>query len=156
MECSHNCATCNSNCRFRCPICGESCIHVNSLTVQNLVNRQININNKYFLCTNSNCDIIYVDEHNIDIFSKEDVKVPVWFKSDFFNYIVCYCRNIYLRDIFQAVFSIEEPTKENILKYLNKENVITDCLLNNPTGKSCDLLFKNSIDYAVELKKQQE
>lgn len=156
MECSHNCATCNSNCGFKCPVCGANCIYVNSLTVQNLTNKQIDVEKKYFLCTNPNCDVIYVDEHNIDIFSKRDVKVPVWYKSDFFNYIVCYCRNIYLRDVLQAVFSIDNPTKENILKFLNKENVETNCLLNNPTGKSCDLLFENSINYAIDLKKQQE
>ena len=34
------------------------------------------------------------------------------------NYVVCYCRNIYLKDVIKAVFSIDEPTKENIIKFL--------------------------------------
>ena len=61
---------------------------------------------------------------------------------------------IYLKDIIRAVFSIEDATKEEIIKFLGKENIETNCLLNNPLGKDCDLLFNNAIEYAIKLKEK--
>lgn len=155
MECSHNCSTCSSTYFFKCPVCGANCIPVANETVANLTKKTIDNTKKHYLCTNSKCDVAYIDEELSNIYSTNDVKVPIWYKSDFFNYIVCYCRQIYLRDVIRAVFSLEDPTKDNIIKFLEKENVETNCLLNNPTGNSCDMLFENSIEYAIDLKKQQ-
>ena len=39
-------------------------------------------------------------------------------------------------------------TKDEVLKYLNKDISKTDCLHKNPIGKECDELFKNAIEYA--------
>ena len=55
----------------------------------------------------------------------------------------------------KAVFSLDNPTKEEIIKFLGKENIESNCIANNPTSKSCDLLFENAIEYANELKAQQ-
>jgi hypothetical protein len=154
MECSHDCTTCSSQCGVKCPICGAAGIVVPSDTVKNLTQNNIDKDKIYFICTNPKCDIVYFDENYENLISTKNVLVPIWYKSDFFNYVVCYCRNIFLRDIIRAVFSLDNPTKENIIKFLEKDKIETNCLLNNPIGKSCDLLFENSIEYAIDLKKQ--
>ena len=55
----------------------------------------------------------------------------------------------------KAVFSLENPTKDEIIKFLGKENIESNCIANNPTSKSCDVLFENAIEYAKELKENQ-
>ena len=42
-----------------------------------------------------------------------------------------------------------------IIKFLGKENIESNCIANNPTSKSCDLLFENAIEYAKELKEKE-
>ena len=157
MECNKECATCQTTCSIKCPVCGANGLGVESATVLNLSNKLINPMHKYYICLNPKCDTIYFDEENEYQLLKDDVKVPVWFKSHFMNYIVCYCRSIYLKDIISAVLSMnEEITKENIIKYLKKESIETNCLINNPVSRDCELLFKNAIDYALSLKQKEE
>lgn len=157
MECTNNCSTCTSTCGRNCPICNGSSLGVETATVINLSKKtNINFDNQFYICLNPKCKVIYFDDNNSNIIEYTDVKVPVWFKSNFMNYVVCYCRNIYLKDVIKAVFSIDEPTKENIIKFLDKEKMEINCLINNPISRDCDLLFKNAIEYALDLKNKQE
>ena len=157
MECTNNCSTCTSTCGHSCPVCGGSAMGVETATVINLSKiTSLDIEKQFYICLNPKCKVIYFNENNSNVIEYQDVKVPVWFKSNFMNYVVCYCRNIYLRDVIKAVLSLEEPSKENIIKFLNKENIETNCLINNPISRDCDILFKNAIEYALDLKKKQE
>lgn len=154
MECDKNCSTCQSTCGKVCPVCGATAIGVNTATVLNLTDVEVDINDHFYLCLNGKCNAAYFSDLGT-LIEKTEVKVPIWFKSNFFEYIVCYCRKIYLRDVIKAVFSLENPTKEEIIKFLGKDNIESNCVANNPTSKSCDLLFENAIEYAKELKEQQ-
>lgn len=154
MECDKNCSTCQSTCGKVCPICGSTAIGVETATVLNLTDTEIKIDDRFYLCLNGGCHVAYFNDAGV-LIEKTEVKVPIWFKSNFFEYIVCYCRNIYLKDIIKAVFTLENPTKEDIIKFLGKEHIESNCIANNPTSKSCDLLFENAIEYAKELKLKQ-
>lgn len=157
MECNNNCASCQSECGKKCPICGSSALGVLSATVLNLAKTPIKPDHQFYICLNPRCKTVYFDEEEDQIIVQDDVKVPIWFKSTFMNYMICYCRQIYLKDVIKAVFSMEEePTIENIVKYLGKEDIETNCLINNPISRDCDLLFKNAIEYAVDLKNKEE
>ena len=157
MECNNNCATCSSSCQKHCPNCEGNALGVETVTVINLSKRtDISIDKQYYICLNPRCKTIYFSEDYKTIIEKDEVKVPVWFKSNFMEYLVCYCRNIYLKDIIRAVFSIENPTKEKVIAFLEKEDIETNCLVNNPVSRDCDLLFKNAIEYALELKAKEE
>ncbi len=157
MECNNNCSICTSTCSKHCPICNGNAIGVETVTVLNLTKRtNINIDKQFYICTNPKCTVTYFNEDNSDIIVHDEMNVPVWFKSSFLNYMVCYCRKIYLKDVIKAVLSLENPTKENIIKYLDKENIETNCLVNNPISRDCDILFKNAIEYALDLKSKQE
>lgn len=153
VECNKDCATCQTGCGIKCPVCGAACIAVESATVANLSKVPIKLDHAFYICLNPKCKTSYFDDQDT-ILVLDDIKVPIWFKSSFLDYMVCYCRQIYLKDIIRAVLSIENPTKEEIIKFLEKENIETNCLLNNPLGKDCDLLFNNAIEYAIKLKQK--
>lgn len=157
MECTNNCSTCSSTCGKQCPVCKASAMGVESATVLNLSNRDnLHLDKQFYICLNPKCKVVYFNEENNDIIEHSELSVPVWFKSNFLNYIVCYCRKIYLKDVIRAVFSLENPTKENIITFLNKNNIETNCLINNPVSRDCDILFKNAIEYAMDLKNNQK
>lgn len=155
MECNNNCSTCTTSCQQKCPKCDGSALGIETATVLNLTTRtDVKVDKQHYICLNPRCNVIYFSEDNKEIYLKNEIKVPIWFKSNFMEYLVCYCRNIYLKDIIKAVFTLENPTKEEIIKFLEKENISTNCLINNPVSRDCDLLFRNAIEYALELKEK--
>lgn len=157
MECNKECSTCQSECAKHCPVCGQSALGVESATVLNLSKVNIKPERQFYICLNPKCKTIYFDEQEEQIIVADDVKVPIWFKSNFMNYMICYCRQIYLKDVIRAVLSMnDEPTIDNVVKFLEKENIETNCLINNPISRDCDLLFNNAIEYAIDLKKRED
>lgn len=156
MECSKECSTCISTCGMECPICHKKGINVPFDTVLALSKElKLKMNSNYYICTNPICDVAYFSDDG-QIIKKDEVKVDIWFKKNNKNYIVCYCRNIHLKDIIKAVTALDDVTKENIIKYLEKDKIKTNCLVNNPLGKNCDILFQNAIEYALKIKNQQK
>ncbi len=156
MECSKECNTCQTACGKSCPVCQKNGILVPNDTVIALTNSlNIMMNQKHYICVNPICDVVYFSEDD-RVIKKEEVKVDVWFKKHNKNYIVCYCRNITLQDIMHSVIKDNIETKDEIIKHLNKENVKTNCLINNPLGKDCDRLFENAIENAKNIKNKQE
>lgn len=148
VSCNGECSTCKSTCGTTCPKCGAPGKLVPSITVASLSNNQINLEEDHYLCLRPNCTTAYFTE-NGKIIDKEEVKVPIWFKSKYEEYIVCYCRNIYLKDIVLAVIQLGGcENKKEILHYLGKEDGAGKCIIKNPTGAPCDELFANAIVYA--------
>ena len=153
IECNNDCNSCQSVCFKKCPICGGTAIRVPVEPILSLTDYpKIRINSNHYICINAKCDNVYFDEDGTYNLNKEIVKVPVWFKSKMDDYIVCYCKNIYLKDIIKAVLKIDDVNKDNIIKYLGKDNIESNCLVNNPIGKDCEKLFANAIEYALKIK----
>lgn len=156
-SCNNNCIICNSVCESKCPICLHKGIKVPLVTVKNLVkdDKMLFNSEQTYICSNKKCDIIYYQYDNPNIFYKKDVKTKVWFKEKYNDYIVCYCHNIYLKDIVSIVKTDKSDkilTKEDILSRFEKKH--EDCLMLNPVGNSCDKLFLNAIEYAYKQKKE--
>lgn len=152
MNCNNDCSSCSTSCGPKCPVCGASGIHVEAITVANLTESKVNLDNVYYLCINKKCNIAYFDDQDNTI-SKQDVKVDIWFKENLSKYIICYCHNIKLSECFDAVRKLyknkKDITKQDVIEFLNKQDEPENCLLNNPTGKSCDRLFENAIIAAI-------
>ena len=148
INCNGECSTCKSSCGPICPKCGAPGKVVPAITVATLSNSQVNLEEEHYLCLRPNCDVAYFTENKKAI-DKKDVNTPIWFKSKYEDYIVCYCRNIYLKDIVMAVISLGgTQNKKEILHYLGKEEGAGKCIIKNPTGAPCDELFTNAIIYA--------
>jgi hypothetical protein len=157
-ECNNNCSTCNTSCKSGCPLCNVKGKTVPLITVKSLIKTGSDYlnNNQAYICINRKCNVIYFQEENPKYFIKEEVKVPVWFKSTFNEYIVCYCNNIKLQDVVEVVKNSnkENLTKEEIFNILNlTEN--KNCLYNNPVGECCDKLFTNAIEFAYKQKNNE-
>ena len=151
-HCEGDCDGCNEEMFNACPVCGQVGMNVSLETIESLVKKEVVINSfkdkETFLCINRQCQVAYyVQEDKVLV---NQVKVPIWFKYEKDEYMVCYCRRITLDDIIEAVKSINQDkiAISDVLHYLNKEDVLTDCLHNNPTGICCDKLFENAIKYA--------
>ena len=148
INCNGECSTCKSTCGTTCPKCKAPGKLVPSITVATLSNAKVNLEEDHYLCLRPNCDTIYFTESG-KVVNKEEVNVPVWFKSKYEEYIVCYCRNIYLKDIVLAVMSLGGcENKKEILEFLGKTEGAGKCIIKNPTGAPCDELFTNAITYA--------
>ena len=157
MECNSNCKTCASVCAKSCPICGTKGKKVSNVTVKSLIKGDFLFvkTQSAYICVNKKCSVVYYQENYPKYYSKEEVKVPIWFKEKYNQYIVCYCHQIYLNDIVELVQHIDEQnvTKKEVLKYLNKQEQ-EDCLHLNPLGECCDTLFQNAIVYAYKQKQE--
>ncbi len=148
MNCNGECATCKSTCGTTCPKCGAPGKIVPSITVTSLSNSKINLEEDHYLCLRPNCEVAYFTESG-KIIEKSTLNVPIWFKSKYEEYKVCYCRDIYLKDIVRAVISLGGcENKKEILHFLDKEDGAGKCIIKNPTGAPCDELFANAISYA--------
>lgn len=157
MNCNGECSSCKSTCSITCPKCKAPGMEVPSITVASLCDSTINLDETHYLCLRPNCDVVYFDE-NGKTYEKDKVNVPVWFKSKYDEYMVCYCREIYLKDVVRAVFELGGcENKKEILTHLGKGESKGMCIVKNPTGKPCDELFVNAIAYANKIyKKHQE
>lgn len=161
---NNSCSTCHGSCSTcheienPCPICGSQGLEVPYVTVENLVvdNKKVELKDKqnyeFNLCLNKACDMAYYTEDFQA--SVQEVKVPIWFKQNKSEYKVCYCRNITLNDIVEAVNALEKDavTIDLVLEHLNKKDMKTDCLHNNPASLCCDRLFQSAIQYALNHK----
>lgn len=158
MNCNNDCSTCQTSCGPKCPVCGAAGMHVESITVAHMANNKVNLDDMYYLCINKKCNVAYFNDKDVTI-PKQDVKVDIWFKENLNKYIICYCHNIKLSECFDAVKHIykdkKDITKQDVISFLNKQDEPENCLLENPTGKSCDRLFENAIAAAINQIKNQ-
>ncbi len=145
-DCEGNCITCKSECNHRCPVCHGNAINVSIETVKSILkdNSELIIEDIY-ICLNRKCDVTYFNTKQY--YLKDELKVPIWFKENPMNMIVCYCYGITLKMIINAT-KLGYTNKEQIIKYYNLAKKHKDCLHLNPIGKKCDALFENVIIYA--------
>lgn len=160
MNCN-NCHDCETKCqdlKYGCRECGKRGMEVAFDTVLTLSNdylRNTLEEANYYLCTNPNCDVAYYNLLGRAIKVK-DLKVDIWFKKQKQKFIVCYCRDISLDDVVFAVNNIELPTIPKVVHFLQKADIDTDCIHNNPTSISCEKLFINAIEYAKKIKNMKK
>lgn len=157
MKCDQNCTSCSTNCSTPCPVCGKTGMNVSYDTVSSLIKGQnvFFLDKTIHLCTTKNCNVVYFQESNPKFYNKEELKVPIWYKEKYNQYMVCYCHKIYLNDIVELVKNIDKDTlsKQEVLQLLGKDLEVEDHLHFNPTGKSCDQLFENAIEFAFKQKR---
>lgn len=143
--CNGNCNSCNTDCLKKCPICHANSVKVPIKTALSILkdNSLIDETEDIYMCLNKKCDVTYFN--NKYAYSKDELKVPVWFKQELKDMIVCYCYNITLSEIEKVVKEEHIYTREGIIKYLNKDKLEKDCIHKNPIGKDCEQLFENAI-----------
>ena len=119
-----------------CPQCGTKGKKVNVVTVESLVEEEVEKNGSYQICLNSDCEVAYFNSSGTIYYSKEDLKVAIWYKDLEDDKVpICYCSNLTRGEIKEAVDKGYKTTAE-IRKYTGK-SITGNCLTENPTGKCC-------------------
>lgn len=102
----------------------------------------------YQFCSSANCPVVYFSAAG-DVFTTDDLKVPVFQKDPGQEVPVCYCFG-WTRHRIQAIdesFSIVD----SITKHIQAGRC--GCEVNNPQGRCC---LKNVRDYAIKWQEQHQ
>ncbi|MFZ5975536.1 MAG: Csac_0668 family 2Fe-2S cluster-binding (seleno)protein [Bacillota bacterium] len=137
-----------------CPVCNNEGTSVGKVTVEHLVaeNHCKNVaGDKYKICMNEDCDVVYYDLDNGTTFLKDQVTVPIWLKKDANPKYACYCSKVTEEQVIEAVI-------KNGAKTVMEVNAITgamknsNCKENNPLGVCCHKIIQEAIDKGMAMK----
>ena len=105
----------------------------------------------YYLCMNEECDNTYYNPETNVKFSKEQVKIPIWFKKDANPKYACYCSKVTEEQVINAVLKKDATTMQEVLKITGAMNN-SNCRMNNPMGKCCHHVIQSAIDKGLSMK----
>ncbi|GEA19815.1 (2Fe-2S)-binding protein [Moorella sp. E306M] len=118
-----------------CPVCGTRGQKVPDITVASLLNTPAAASLKaiqYNLCLSSSCNVVYYGD-NGTVFTKENVRVPVWFKEESPR-IICYCNNVTDNEILAHIVTRQCCHSLKDIREHTGANAGHDCLTQNPAG----------------------
>ncbi len=127
-------------------------MEVENVTIKHLVNEefvgQIKEHN-YFICMNEECNIVYFNPYLGTSYSKQQVKVPIWFKKDANPKYICYCNEVTEQQIINAVVNNGAKDIKDIIR-LTGAMKNGKCEINNPLGKCCSPFIRKAINKALK------
>lgn len=137
-----------------CPVCNNIGISVSQVTVEHLVAdkfRESVEGNRYKICMDENCNVVYYSVENGRKFLKGQVSVPIWFKKDANPKYACYCNKVTEEQVIDAVVHHGAKTvKEvNAIKGTMRNS---NCKDNNPLGVCCHKIIQEAIDKGLAMK----
>lgn len=134
-----------------CPKCKSKGIEVKNITVKHLVDDEF-VNqvkeHTYFVCMDEGCNIVYFSSDLKVSYSKEQIKVPIWFKKDANPKYICYCNRVTEQDIINAVINDGAKDIKDIIR-LTGAMKNGKCDLNNPLGRCCGPIIQETINKAL-------
>jgi hypothetical protein len=122
-----------------CPLNGSHGKNVQIITLKSLLNplalETLNPNTTYFFCDATDCPVVYFSGEG-QIFTVDQVKVPVFQKHQSANIPICYCFNWSLQRI-QAEIEKTGSSRaiESITEHIKARRC--GCEVNNPQGSCC-------------------
>lgn len=137
-----------------CPICNSEGVEVNNFTIKHLVMNELADQIKdynYFACMNQECSVIYFSPDLGMSYSKEQVKVPIWFKKDAEPKYICYCNKVTEQQIIDAVLKDGAKDMKDIIR-LTGAMKNGKCEISNPLGKCCSPYIQETIYKALDIK----
>jgi len=130
------CPNTNSSKKATCPVNGLSYPQVKHKTILHHLKKpwQYKLSKQaYYYCSDDKCDVIYFNEDTQQI-NADQIREKSNSKGN--NKIICYCFNIYQKDLDKDL----EACKEFVIAQTKKANC--DCETQNPSGKCCLKNFK--------------
>ena len=130
-----------------CPVCGNEGISVSAFTVGHMVEDEyINLvlGEKYRICMDENCEIVYFNSNAQISFRKSQVRVPIWFKSGADPKYACYCSKVTEEQVIEAVLNGARTVAEVNAATGAMKN--SKCRENNPLGVCCHKIIQEAID----------
>ncbi|NME64330.1 (2Fe-2S)-binding protein [Clostridium cadaveris] len=105
----------------------------------------------YYICSNEYCDIVYYNSNYSSVFTKKDMKIPIWYKKDASPKYICYCNKVTEEEIINAVINDDAKDIKDIVKLTGAMKNV-NCEINNPFGKCCSPHIKATINKALKMK----
>ena len=137
-----------------CPICNGNTQQVKHITVKHFVKDDI-INDlyegDYHICLNKDCDVVYFNENKNIILKRQHIKIPIWYKKDANPKYICYCNKVTEEQIINAVLIDGAENLKDIVR-LTGAMKNGKCETNNPLGKCCSPVIKETINKALKVK----
>lgn len=137
-----------------CPICNGNTQQVKYITVKHFVKENI-INElyegDYHICLNKDCDVVYFNENKNIILKRQHIKIPIWYKKDANPKYICYCNKVTEERVINAVIVDGAEDIKDIIR-LTGAMKNGKCETNNPVGKCCSPIIKETIDKALKIK----
>ncbi|HZW49403.1 MAG TPA: (2Fe-2S)-binding protein [Bacillota bacterium] len=137
-----------------CPVCNHQGRAVSQITVKHLVTEDQHDavqGDRYWICMNENCDVVYFNNENQTKFVKEQVRVPIWFKKDANPKYACYCSLVTEEQVIDAVMKHHAKTVKEVNAVTGAmEN--SNCKENNPLGVCCHKVIQEIIEKALQMK----
>ncbi|MGI9860288.1 (2Fe-2S)-binding protein [Moorella naiadis] len=121
--------------RKPCPACGRTGKGVAGITVASLLNAEAQEKlqaTNYNLCLSPECQVVYYGDDG-SIFTKDMVRVPVWFKEQSPRFI-CYCKNVIDKEILHHIVTRQCCHNLKDIQKHTGANTGHECLTKNPAG----------------------
>lgn len=134
--------------RNHCPVCHDEGLAVSPITVAHLVGDEYSAQIRdggYNICKKDDCEVVYYNVEQQQIFFLNQIKVPIWFKKDANPKYACYCSQVTEEQVIDAVTTQGARTVQEV-------NIITgamrncNCKINNPLGGCCHPIIQGIID----------
>lgn len=133
-----------------CPSCGKLGQRVGEKTVISLVREEFKgrVAGDYYLCLDPDCSVVYYNAKG-ESFTKEAVRVPVWFKEKSDDVPICYCAGVTRKEIKDAVLRQGAKTLAEV-QQLTGAMTGCECVTKNPAGKCCSTVVKALIEEVLQ------
>jgi len=138
-----------------CPVCSQEGLSVDKITVQHLVIREQNFEiagDHYMVCMKEDCNVVYYGVDTNEVFLKDQVSVPIWFKQDANPKYACYCSKVTEADVIDAVVNHNARTVKDVNRITGAMKN-ANCKMNNPLGICCHNIIKEAIAKGLKAEK---
>ncbi|MBO8127630.1 MAG: (2Fe-2S)-binding protein [Peptococcaceae bacterium] len=118
-----------------CPECFMPGQRVPLKTVKHLVkdpSQLSGIAGDFYICRTPDCKVVYYTEDMR--FTRDDVKVRVWYKEEDPSVPVCYCKNVSKAEILKHVTEMKCCSSLEDIQGHTGANTGKACAVMNPTG----------------------
>ena len=129
-----------------CPDCRKESMEVEKITVGNHAKEACwpLENEKFFICENPGCEVVYFSESGNRILKKKDVKTRVTFKEKGPPRPLCYCKQVTEEDVITAIDKGAKSFEE--VKLATGIGGGGQCKITNPAGRCCSRNYKPFIE----------
>lgn len=135
-----------------CPVCGNVGQAVEGYTVEHLVTAAQRMQveaDQYRICLDEDCPVVYYSLAKGIKFMKDQVTVPIWFKTDAHPKYACYCSQVTEEEVSAAVLHQGARTVRDVIR-LTGAMKDSSCKEKNPLGVCCHGIIQTGIDKALK------
>lgn len=137
---------------LKCPVCHSMGQGVGRSAVEHLVKDEDRLqaaDDEYRICLDESCGVVYYSLEKGIIFTKDQVRVPIWFKEGAYPRYACYCSQVTEDQVIDAVIRQGARTVRDVNR-LTGAMKNSNCKEKNPLGICCHGIIQAAIEKALK------